>query len=95
MLINCPHCGTRPVDEFTFMGDARPQRPASNDPATIEQWFDYVYLRANPKGVFDEYTHHSGGCRTWLVVSRDTLTHDVFAVVTARDYARRQQEAEA
>jgi heterotetrameric sarcosine oxidase delta subunit len=77
------------------MGDARPQRPASNDSATIEQWFDYVYLRANPKGVFDEYTHHSGGCRTWLVVSRDTLTHDVFAVVTAQDYARRRQEGNA
>ena len=95
MLINCPLCGARPIDEFTFMGDARPQRPTSNDPGTMEQWFDYGYLRANPKGVFDEYTHHSGGCRTWLVVSRDTLTHDVFAVVTARDYARRQQEVEA
>ena len=22
MLIPCPHCGTRPVEEFTFLGDA-------------------------------------------------------------------------
>ena len=55
MLIKCPHCGTRPSEEFTFLGDARVKRPTSNDPATMDQWFDYVYLRDNPKGRFDEY----------------------------------------
>ena len=88
MLITCPHCGTRPVEEFTFLGDAKPLRPASNDPATMDQWFDYVYLRDNPKGRFDEFAHHSGGCRSWLVVTRDTDTHEVFGTVTARDYAK-------
>ncbi len=90
MLITCPHCGTRPVEEFTFLGDARPQRPTSNDPATMEQWFDYVYLRDNPRGRLDEYVHHSSGCRAWLVVTRDTATHEVFGTVTARDYARQK-----
>ncbi len=88
MLIKCPHCGTRPLEEFTFLGDAEPQRPQSNDPATMDQWFDYVYLRNNPKGRFHEYTHHSGGCRSWLVVTRDTQTHEVFATVTAPDFAK-------
>ena len=88
MLITCPHCGTRPVEEFTFQGDAKPERPITNDPASIEQWFDYVFLRDNPRGAFDEYVHHSGGCRTWLVVSRDTETHEVKAVVAAKDYVR-------
>jgi sarcosine oxidase subunit delta len=91
MLIPCPHCGTRPVEEFTFLGDAKPERPTSNDPATMEQWYGYVYLRDNPKGVIDEYAHHSGGCRAWLVVTRDTDTHDVFTAVTARDYARKRR----
>jgi methylglutamate dehydrogenase subunit B len=90
MLIKCPHCGTRPVDEFTFMGDAGPRRPASTDPATMAQWFDYVYLRDNPQGRFEEYAHHAGGCRSWLVVTRDTQTHEVFGVVTARDFARQR-----
>ena len=90
MLIKCPHCGMRPVEEFTFLGDARPQRPSSNDPATMDQWFDYVYLRDNPKGRFDEYVHHSGGCRAWLVVSRDTATHEVLACMTARDWGKRR-----
>ena len=90
MLITCPHCGTRPVEEFTFLGDAKPVRPASNDPATMDQWFDYVYLRDNPRGAFDEFAHHSGGCRAWLVISRNTDTHDVHGTVTARDYAKKR-----
>ncbi len=90
MLIKCPHCGTRPVEEFTFLGDAKPVRPQSNDPAAMDQWFDYVYLRENPRGAFDEYAHHSGGCRAWLVVSRNTGTHEIHGTVTARDYAKKR-----
>jgi sarcosine oxidase subunit delta len=87
MLITCPHCGARPVEEFTFLGDAKPTRPTSNDPGTTEQWFDYVYLRDNPKGRIEEFVHHSGGCRAWLVVSRNTETHEIYETVTAKDYA--------
>ena len=89
MLIACPHCGTRPVEEFTFLGDAKPVRPASNDAATMDQWFDYVYLRDNPKGAIDEYVHHSGGCRAWLVIRRNTETHEVTGTVTARAWSKR------
>lgn len=90
MLIKCPHCGVRPVEEFTFLGDAAPVRPQSNDPATMEQWFDYVYLRDNPRGEIDEYAHHSGGCRAWLVVRRNTENHAVSGTMTARDHARKR-----
>jgi methylglutamate dehydrogenase subunit B len=86
MLIPCPHCGTRPVEEFTFLGDATVKRPTSNDPASMDQWFDYVYLRDNPKGRFDEFVHHSGGCRAWLVISRNTATHEVYGCMSVRDY---------
>jgi heterotetrameric sarcosine oxidase delta subunit len=88
MLIQCPHCGTRPVEEFTFLGDAKPVRPTTNDPSSMEQWFDYVYLRDNPRGDIQEYAHHSGGCRAWLVVARNTETHEVHGAVTAREHAR-------
>ena len=91
MLIKCPHCGTRPVEEFTFLGDATVQRPTSIEPSAFEQWYDYVYLRDNRRGRFDEYVHHSGGCRAWLVVSRDTETHEVFGCVTALDHARKRK----
>ncbi len=88
MLIPCPHCGTRPVEEFTFLGDASVMRPTTNDPASMEQWYGYVYLRENPRGAFDEFAHHAGGCRAWLVVSRNTETHEIYGAVTAGDYAK-------
>jgi methylglutamate dehydrogenase subunit B len=92
MLIPCPHCGVRPVEEFTFLGDAKPQRPTSNDPSAVEQWFDYVYLRDNPRGVMEEYVHHSGGCRAWLIVTRHTETHEVHGAVMAREAALKRRK---
>ncbi|MBB4346906.1 MULTISPECIES: sarcosine oxidase subunit delta [Rhizobiaceae] len=79
-LITCPHCGTRPKEEFSIRGAAlaRPHPAASE-----EDWHAYVYLRENPKGRYQEYWHHAAGCRRWLIVDRDNVTHDVFSVVDA------------
>lgn len=85
-LIDCPHCGQRPKEEFTIKGDAGVTRPAPGAPERA--WFDYVYQRENPRGRLDEYWHHSGGCRRWLVVTRDTATHAVFGVADAAERAR-------
>jgi methylglutamate dehydrogenase subunit B len=78
MLIRCPHCGARDVTEFTYGGAAGMERP---DPASAgeAQWNDYVYMRDNPRGVHDELWQHSSGCRRWIAVRRNTLTHDVIA----------------
>ena len=84
-LIDCPHCGKRPKEEFTIRGDAGVKRPAPGAPE--REWFEYVYQRDNPRGAFQEHWHHSGGCRRWLVVTRDTVTHDVFSVVDASERA--------
>jgi heterotetrameric sarcosine oxidase delta subunit len=91
MRIKCPHCGQRPSEEFSYLGDARPKRPETNDPASMDEWFDYVYLRENPKGKMLEYWHHSGGCRSWLVAERNTETHEIISAVTARDFAKGQR----
>ena len=80
MLIKCPHCGARPSEEFTYLGDASAEAADIQRSPTMDQWFDYVYLRDNPKGRMHEYWHHSGGCRSWLVVERDTQTHEIFSV---------------
>ena len=77
-LISCPHCGARPKEEFSIRGDARLVRPAPD--AGADAWFDYVYLRDNPRGRHSEYWHHSSGCRRWLIVERDTITHKVHHV---------------
>ncbi|MDP9138899.1 MAG: sarcosine oxidase subunit delta [Pseudomonadota bacterium] len=88
MRIDCPHCGKRPSEEFTYLGDATPKRPHYDPPAAIEEWFDYVYLRDNPKGRLAEYWQHSGGCRAWLVAERDTESHEIFSVMTARAWVK-------
>ena len=81
--INCPFCGERDHSEFTYSGDASKARPAHGS-TDMEGWLDYVYLRANPKGVHTEFWHHVHGCRQWLVVERDTTTHEVFNVAFAK-----------
>ena len=91
MLIPCPHCGSRSVEEFTFFGDASVRRPETNDSASMPQWHAYVYERANPRGDISEFAHHSSGCRAWLVIKRNTDTHEVQSVVTARDFKRKHK----
>lgn len=76
-LIQCPHCGLRPKEEFTIKGAALPRPPSDAEP---QSWFRYVYLRDNPRGAHEEFWHHTSGCRRWLVVRRDTATHDVALV---------------
>lgn len=87
-LVPCPHCGQRPKEEFTVKGAAL-ARPAAD--ASPETWFDYVYLRDNPRGLYDEHWHHTSGCRRWLVVTRDTATHDIESV---RDASAKKEAAE-
>ena len=77
MLIPCPHCGERPHSEFTYGGDATPQRPANPAGASDEQWQDYVYIRVNPMGPHREFWFHTLGCEQWIEVRRDTLTHRI------------------
>lgn len=89
MRINCPFCGERESGEFTYLGDAAPQRPdydaaAAETAAPAEDaFFDYVYLRDNVAGEMREYWYHGGGCRAWLIATRNTVTHEFSAVEAA------------
>jgi heterotetrameric sarcosine oxidase delta subunit len=80
-LLSCPHCGTRPREEFTVRGDAGLTRPAPDAPQG--EWDAYVFLRDNPRGWHKEHWHHTGGCRRWLVVERHTVSHAIRSVVDA------------
>jgi sarcosine oxidase subunit delta len=86
MRINCPYCGDRDAQEFVYRGDAAPVRPIL-DGSGDEGFFDYVYIRGNPAGPMREHWYHANGCRHWLVVTRDTLSHEISAVILARDCA--------
>ncbi len=84
MRILCPLCGTRGIEEFTYSGDASVTRPDPSE-TDLDAWYDFVYTRENPKGPHKELWHHIHGCRAWVVVERDTLTHEVFGAELARD----------
>ena len=83
MRIACPFCGERANDEFIVLGDAKAllARPAA---ASLQAFDAYVHQRVNPAGRHDELWYHHGGCRQWLTVTRDTRTHEIFAVILAR-----------
>ena len=81
IVIDCPFCGPRDHAEFSYGGDATVEWPALDAPE--KDWFEATYLRRNPRGAHREYWHHIAGCRAWLIVERDTLTHKVGAVTLA------------
>ena len=80
MLIRCPWCGARDHAEYFYGGDADATLKRPADDASVTAWHDYVYLRDNPRGPHRELWQHNAGCREWLVVTRDTLTHEVLGV---------------
>ena len=83
MRIPCPHCGLRDHAEFTYVGDATVRRPEA-DNQDHEGWMRYVYWRDNPRGPHDELWQHARGCRRFVRVRRDTLSH---AILATRDAA--------
>ncbi len=87
MRIDCPCCGLRSLGEFAYGGDATRVRPGL-DVTDPEPFQAYVYDRANPKGEHREYWQHVGGCRHWMIVTRDTVTHAISGVELAGRHAR-------
>ena len=87
MRLRCPLCGLREHGEFTFLGDANlMQRPDPTADNVATHFHDYVHIRDNPAGEHDELWFHDGGCRAWLVVSRNTVSHAISDVVEVAQY---------
>jgi len=88
MLIPHPLLGLRDASEFTYLGDASLlDRPDGMADDAAAQFHDYVYLRDNPAGLHRELWFHERGDRSWLVVTRDTTTHEILGAELARDVA--------
>lgn len=88
MIINHPLLGPRDAAEFVYKGDAcLIDRPDGMEEG-VEVFHDYLHLRDNPAGEHKELWYHEQGDRSWLVVTRNTLTHEITDVALARDVAR-------
>ena len=79
MIIKCPNCGPREISEYTYVGDASVTRPDQDD-TDMETWVNYVFMRNNPRGSHSEHWQHTSGCRAFLRITRDTVTHDITKV---------------
>lgn len=84
MRLKCPLCGERDSREFSYTGDAsllnRPDAAAE-----LDVWHDYLHLRDNPAGVTKDLWYHAMGCGSWIVVTRNTVSHEILATALAKD----------
>ncbi len=85
MRITCPLCGERDRREFYYKGAAL-ARPAVD--AGPQAWDDYVHLRENPAGRTQDFWQHEAGCGAWIVVTRNTVTHEIYTTELASDVTR-------
>jgi len=76
--IKCSFCGERDHSEFTYGEDGSVRYPDLGAP--MADWTNAVFERRNPDGVVPETWHHVHGCRMWLLVERDTMTHEIHSV---------------
>ncbi len=90
MLIDCPYCGPRDLAEFNVNGEAiaRPDAEGDLDAPDIRAAFRRglsIYGFDNPAGkLHREHWFHAAGCQSWLLVERDTRTHEIVKVEATR-----------
>ncbi len=75
LLIKCPYCGDRAESEFSYGGEAGITRPKETEKLSDAEWADYLFMRSNTRGLYQEHWNHSQGCRRWFGVERDTLSY--------------------
>ena len=71
----------RDQSEFTYGREVAPV-PALD--ANAAEWQRFIFERDNPCGAHAEWWHHNNGCRQWLDIVRDTMTHEVLQIKVAR-----------
>jgi heterotetrameric sarcosine oxidase delta subunit len=92
MIITCPWCGPRGSEEFTYRGDGSIARPEISN-TSVELANSYVFDRENIAGDHSEIWQHSSGCRSHLLVMRNTLTHEIKSSELLGPYATRKKSA--
>ena len=88
MIIHHPILGPRDAQEFVYLGDVSLIDRPDGMTQGVEAFHEYLYQRTNPAGEHRELWYHEQGDRSWLVVTRNTVTHEITRVELARDVAR-------
>ena len=100
MIINHPILGPRDANEFVYKGDAtllnrpdwNPTADKESSKAEREKFHDYLHLRINPAGDHKELWYHEQGDRSWLIVTRNTLTHQISKVELVSDFLKEKMK---
>ena len=71
----------RSQNEFSYGGDASVKRPELNQEISDQDWDNFVYNRKSPRGKHLELWQHISGCRQWIKVERDTVTHEYLILI--------------
>jgi sarcosine oxidase, subunit delta len=90
LTLSCPYCGVDADEtELAPGGEAHLKRfgPGSTD----EDFEDYLFRRANPKGVHFERWRHAYGCGKWFLAARCTTTLEVYGTYKAQTSAPPQE----
>ena len=73
MLVTCPNCGPREVEELRCAGEVT-RRPTATP--TVRELNEYVYFRRNRAGVQREWWF-CRACEDWFLAERHTVTNEV------------------
>ena len=73
LVLLCPHCGERPLEEFLY-GEV-PSPPETLTDAEARD-VDRAFMHENAEGATTERWFHVAGCRRWWTVRRDTRTNE-------------------
>ena len=94
MIINHPLLGPRDISEFVYLGDASLlKRPTWDSNKSEEKLYEDLYLRNNVAGIHKELWFHQHGDRSWLVVTRNTISHEITKVELAADISKKLAKA--
>jgi sarcosine oxidase, subunit delta len=81
-LLRCPINGLRPLQEFSFGGEFRPQ--PDPDKASDVEWADYVFNRAGEPGIKLEWWYHLAS-GTWFIARHDTVRDEFLETMLYED----------
>ena len=85
LLIQCPWCGPRDENEFSYGGEANLLMPSEPESVSDSAWAKYLFFRKNTKGAHLEQWAHSYGCRRWFNVKRNTISYKIIDVYKLND----------
>jgi heterotetrameric sarcosine oxidase delta subunit len=77
LLINCPYCGERAQTEFDYVRTLDSIVMLDMEP---EAAMTALFERTNPRGEDDELWRHSHGCRQFVTLRRNRVTHEILFV---------------